>query len=187
MMIDRALQPPATHSPSPSPSYLMHILWWWLFTPRQSERLQEKTVLVTLHYATVQFAWYVNNSFATKQLYYKILLVIQRKGLFHASHLSDIKWTCTLPARSSISMKVPISPHNTYDYATLATALQMNCVRKGRLSLMDMLLFIQYNALLLWVPHLCQPSKKQGMVRISITSWNIGENYRYFSVFPHHI
>ena len=47
------------------------------------------------------------------------------------------------------SMKVPISPHNTYDYATLATALQMNCVRKGRLSLMDMLLFIQYNALLL--------------------------------------
>ena len=29
------------------------------------------------------------------------------------------------------SMKVPISPHNTYDYATLAAALQMNCV-KGR-------------------------------------------------------
>ena len=78
-------------------------------------------------------------------------------------------------------MKVPISPHNTYDYATLATALQMNCVRKGRLSLMDMLLFIQYNALLLWVPHLCQPSKKHGMVRISKTSLNLGwifyENY----------
>ena len=94
IMIDRARQPPATDSPSPSPSYLMHILWWWLFTPRQSERLQEKTVLVTLHYATVQFAWYVNNSFAIKQPCYKI----QRKGLFHRIHLSDIKWTCTLPA-----------------------------------------------------------------------------------------